>query len=101
MGAQNPEPCSLADRTDPLVRRSTIQAMAVLPSENRPVGALADGQVEGPRRPRDEGHHCRLVALTEHPEVAVAVVEGRVLDVRSTLLAHSEPIHPSRTASAA
>lgn len=41
------EPSALADRTDPAMGGSAIEALAVTPSQDRPLGALADSPGRG------------------------------------------------------
>lgn len=101
VGLDDPEAGPLSDRADPAVSRPTVEAIAVLASQNRSMRALSDGQVEGPSRSRNEGHHRRLVAFAEDPEGAMPVINA----MSSTLVPHASltrsPFNPRRTASAA
>jgi hypothetical protein len=81
-----------------LARRRTIpggvpvQAAAVRPSEQRPVGALTDGSVDGSRGAwcqRDQGG---LVALPDDPDDPVSVGERQVAELCTTRFRHAQGV---------
>ena len=72
---------SLADGSHPAMRRPAVEALAVLTPKDRPFAALADGEIDGSRRPRDERDGGGLVALAEDAQRAMAAFDGEVLDI--------------------
>jgi hypothetical protein len=95
------EPGTLADRADPPVGRAPVEAVAVTASQDRPLVAISDGQVDRPSGPRYERHGGGLVALAHDPQRAMAALDAEVLDVGGAGLADTQPFSPSSTASAA
>jgi hypothetical protein len=92
----DPELCLLSDRPHPPMSSTSVEAIAILTPKNRAVRALADDQIQGPGRSRDERHHGWLVAFAEDPERPMPVIEGDVLDVRRTRFAHAQSVEPEQ-----
>jgi len=88
VGMDLAEAGALGDRANPAVGGAPVEAAAVVAEQDRPGRPLADGQVDGARRPRHERDHGRLVALADDAQGAVASLEAEVLDVGPARLAH-------------
>ena len=71
-----------------------IETLTVVPVQDRAFGALAEGEVDSPGHPRNEGDHGRLVALADDAQRPVPSVEAEVLGVGRTGLAHSQAVEP-------
>jgi len=56
--------------------RATVQAFAVVATQDRPGGPLPDGQVDGPCRAGDQGNERRLVPLPNDAQGPVAALEA-------------------------
>ena len=69
-----------------------IQAAAVSGQEDRPVCALADGQVDGPGGARSERDRDDLAALAGDHERPVPALHAQRLDVRAGGLRHPQAI---------
>ena len=82
------------DGADPAVRRPPVEALAVTTPDNRTGGPVADGQVDGPGRPRHEQDDGGLVSLPDDPKRPVAAFEAQVLDVGGAGLAHPQAVEP-------
>jgi hypothetical protein len=76
------EPGTPADRADPPVGGSPVEALAVTASQDRPVVAFTDGHVDRPGGAGDERDGGGLVALAHDPQRAVAALEAEVLAPR-------------------
>jgi hypothetical protein len=90
------EPGTLADRADPPVGRAPVEAVAVTASQDRPLVAISDGQVDRPSGPRYERHGGGLVALAHDPQRAMAALDAEVLDVGGAGLADTQPVQPEQ-----
>jgi hypothetical protein len=88
------EPSTLGDRTHPAVGCPSVQSLAVTAQEDGAGTPLADGDVDRPRRPRDERDDGRLVTLLYDAQGPVAPLEAEVLDVGCARLADPEDIQP-------
>ena len=64
----DPETRSLADGANPAVCRTTVQAAAVPPAQDRTFASLANGEVDGSSRAGEERDDRRLVALADDAE---------------------------------
>ena len=62
------------------MRGKPIEAVAVLATEDRTLGALSDHEVDGPGCPWDEWNHRRLVSFAEDVDGPVSMGKGDVLD---------------------
>ena len=69
-----------------------IEALPVVAQQDRPAGALADGQVEGAGGAGHDGHHGRLVALADDPQRPVTTLDGEVFDVGGAGFAHPQSV---------
>ncbi len=92
VGMDDPEPGPLADGADPAMRRAPVEALAVVAVQDRALGALAEGQVDGAGHPWDKGYHRRLIALADDAQRPMAPVEAEVLGVGGAGLAHPQPV---------
>ena len=101
MRVDQPEPGSFADRADPAVSGAAVEALSVVAAQDRAFSAFADGEVDGPGGPRDQGDEGGLVALAEDPKCPMSSVEGQVLDVGLAGFADPKAVQSSRTARAA
>src|ERR687892_1153472 len=90
------EPGTLADRADPPVGGSPVEAVAVTASQDRSVVAFTDGQVDRPSGPGYERRCGGLVALADDPQRAMASFDAEVLDVRGAGLADTQPVQPEQ-----
>jgi hypothetical protein len=70
----------------------TIDPLPVGAHEDRPVAAFADREVDGPRRPRCQGHGHDLAAFAQDGERAVTALEPQVLEVGAEGLGHPQPV---------
>jgi len=90
------KPGALADRTDPALGGSAIEALAVTPTQDRPLMALTDGEVDRACRSRHERDGRRLVALSDDRSVRWPRSSPR----SSTLVAHAsltrKPVEPEQ-----
>jgi hypothetical protein len=96
VGVHGAEARALADRADPPVGGSAVEAVAVMAPKDWPVVAFTDGQVDRAGGPGHERHGGGLVALAHDPERAVAALDGEVLDVGGTGLADPQPVQPEQ-----
>jgi hypothetical protein len=87
-----PEPRALADRADPPVGGSPVEALAVTAPQDRSVVAFTDCEVDRACCPGYEGHGGGLVALAHDPKRAMASLDAEVLDVGGTGLADTQPV---------
>jgi hypothetical protein len=78
---------ALSDRSHPSMRCAPIEPLTIAPQQDRPVIPLADREVNGPRRQRDEWDHGGLVSLTDDPQRSVSALEAEILDVGVACLA--------------
>ena len=86
------DPGAAGSRADDPPGTVPVQLPPVCSQEQRPVGALADGQVDRPgraRRQRD-GHH--LAALAGHGQSPVPALEAQVLDAGAGGLRYPQPV---------
>ncbi len=83
----------LANRVHPAMCGSPVQSLAITAAKDRPVAALTDGEVDGPSHSGNERNECRLVALADDPQGAVATLEPKVLDVGTARFVDSKPVH--------
>ena len=92
VGVDAPEPCPLPmERTQRCaVRRS--RRCTVVAAQDRALVALADGEVDGPGHPGNEGDHGRLVSLADDAQRPVSAVKTKILDVGGTGLAHPQAV---------
>ncbi len=65
VGVHQTESCSFADGANPAVRRTPVQAFAVVAVQDGPLGSFPDGLVYGAGHPRDQWDQRRLVALPD------------------------------------
>ncbi len=86
------EPSALADRTDPAMGGSTIEPLALASSQDRPLVALADSQVDGASGSRHERDSRRLVALPDDPQRSMASLNSEIFDVGGACFAHPQPV---------
>jgi hypothetical protein len=75
------EPGALADRTNPAMRGSAIETLAVTTLQDRPFAALADGKIDRARRSRHERDGRGLVALANDAQRPMSSLEPEILDV--------------------
>lgn len=76
-----------ADGADPAVGGAGVEALAVVSSQDRALGAFADRQVEGAAGSWDERDGRRFVAFADDPQGPVAAFGPEVFDVSSAGLA--------------
>jgi hypothetical protein len=69
-----------------------VQSAAVSSGQQWPVGALADGGVDGPGGPWRERDQGRLVALPDDPDHAVTVGDREIGQVRRAGLRHPQRV---------
>ena len=60
-----------------------VHTIAIGAQEDRPVQALADGQIDRPGGARGEWDGDQLAALTQHGQGAVPALETEIVDVRA------------------
>jgi hypothetical protein len=82
----------LADGLDPSVSGPAIEALTVPTAQDRPLGSLADRQVDRPRYPRDERNGGWFCAFAHNPECPVPPVEAEILDVGHAGLCDPQPV---------
>ncbi len=73
-------------------RTVAIESLTVGPEEDRPLQALADGQVDGPGRPGGEGDRHDISALARDGQRPMSSLEAQGLDVGSCCLRDPQPI---------
>jgi hypothetical protein len=78
------------------VSRAPVEAVAVTASQDRPLVALSDGQVDRPSGPGYERDGGGLVALAHDPQRAMATLDAEVLGVGGTGLADTQPVQPDQ-----
>jgi hypothetical protein len=66
--------------------------LTIAPQQDLTVLALADREVNGPRRARDEWDHGRLVALTGDSQRAAPALEAEILDVGGARLSDTKSV---------
>ena len=88
----DPKTGSLADRADPAVCRPPVESLAVVAVQDRPLASLSEREVDGPCYPRHKRDHGRLVALSDDAQGSMPSVEGEVLGVGRTGLAHPQSV---------
>jgi hypothetical protein len=69
-----------------------IESRSVLPTQDRTLSALADGQINCASSPRDKGNHRRLASFAHDAEGPVPLGEGQILDVGSARFADPKPV---------
>jgi hypothetical protein len=95
------DPRPFADRTDPAVCGTPVEALTVVAEQNRSFSPLTDGEVDGSGGARYQRDERGLVALPDDPQYPEASLEGHVLDVVSQASLTRSPFKPSSTARAA
>ena len=90
------DPGPLADGTHPSVRGAPVQSLAVVAEQDRPVSPLPHSQVDGAGGAWHQRNQGRLVALTDDAQDTMAPLEGHVLDIGATSLAHPQPVQPQQ-----
>jgi hypothetical protein len=84
--------CPFADRADPAVGGTPVEALTVVTDQNRSFSPFTDGEVDGSRGARHQRDQGGLVALPDDPQYPVASLEGHVLDVGFAGFADSESV---------
>ena len=95
-GCTWPEASPPTDRTDPPVGSPPLEALPVSPPQDRPLAALADGEVDGPCCTRNERDGRGLVALAEDTQGSVTPLEAQVLDVCGARLTDPQAVEPEQ-----
>jgi hypothetical protein len=93
----DPEVGPLADGADPAVCGTPVESLAVMAVQDRSLASLAEGEVDGPGHPGNQGDDGRLVALPNDAQGAVAPVEAEVLGIGGTGLAHPQTIQAQQS----
>jgi len=88
----DPEARPLANGADPAMCSPAVEAAPILSTQDRPLAALTDCEVDGPSRPRDERNDRRLVAFANDAQRPMASLHPEVLHVGGTGLAHPEAV---------
>ena len=83
---------SFADRLHPPVGGAAVEALTIVADQDRSLTPFTDRKVDGSSGAWHERDHCRLVALAENPEGAVAAVAAEVANIRLARLAHPQPV---------
>jgi len=83
-GTTSNEPGAAGDPADDAGGAVPVQPPAVTGEEQRSIGALAGGQVDGAGGARGEGDGDDLAALAGDDQGAVAALGAHVLDVRAS-----------------
>jgi hypothetical protein len=65
VGMDDAQARPLADGTDPAMRRSPVESLAVVAVQDRTLGSLAESKVDGPGHSGNQGDDGRLVALAD------------------------------------
>src|SRR5664280_1224533 len=86
------QPRLLAERAHPAVSSAPVQALAVLPPENRALVALTDSEVDGPSGPWHQRNSGWLASFAHDPKGAMTLGEGEVLDIGSARLTDAETV---------
>jgi hypothetical protein len=93
-GVDLPDPSSFANRADPAVGGAPVEALTVVPQQDRSVSPFADGEIKCARRARDQGNEGGFVALADDPQHPMASLESHIVDVGLAGFAHSQAIQP-------
>lgn len=75
------DPCPFANRADPAVGGTPVEALTVVTDQNRPFSPFTDGEVDGSGGASHQRDQGRLVALANDPLHPMAALESHVLDV--------------------
>ena len=84
--------CSSGDASNDPAGPVAVKSSALGTDEDRTVGALANGEIDGPGGPRCERDDDRLAALAQDGEGAVSALEAESLDVCADRLGDSQPV---------
>ena len=82
------QPSVLADRTDPAMSRSAVQALTVSTPQHRTFVELADRQVDGACGSGDERDGRRLGDLAHDPQGPMTPFKPKVFDVGGACFAN-------------
>jgi hypothetical protein len=85
-------PSAASDPPDDPGGAVPIQPSAIRTQKKRPVAALADGQVERPRRPRGQRDGGHLAALAGDHQGPVPALDAQRLNVRADGFRHPQPV---------
>ena len=85
-------PARRADPADDPGGAVPVQPSAIRSQEQRPVAALADGQVDRPRRARRQRDGDDLAALAGDGQRPVATLDAERLDVGASGLRNPQPV---------
>jgi hypothetical protein len=86
----------LANGAHPAVGRASVEALSVVAAQDRALGALTDGQVDGPGHPGDQRDQSWFVSLADDVKSPVPPIDAKILDVGSTGLAHPEAVEAQK-----
>jgi hypothetical protein len=87
---------AFADRPNPSVGGSPVEALAVTAPQDRPLVTLTDGEVDCPGGAWYERHGGGLVALAHDLQCAMAALDAEVVDVGGAGLADAQPVQPEQ-----
>lgn len=90
------KPGSLADGTDPAVSRTPVEALTVAAAQDRTLAALADGEIDRPRRARHQRNGGWLVAFPKDPQDSMAAPDAKILGVGGTRLGDPKAVQPEQ-----
>ncbi len=101
VGVDDPEAGPLADGADPAVRRASVEPLTVVAMQDRSLASLAEGKVDRPGHPGDQGNHGRLVALPDDAQRPMPPPKARSSASVAQASLTRRPFRPSKAARAA